>query len=58
MIENSVDRKMKNIHTEAKQMMDQTKSLTADDMEVNNFIELEKKKFKKTDDLQDLLDRY
>lgn len=45
------------VHTEAKQMMDQIKAETAYDMEIKNFIELESKKYKKTDDLEDLLKR-
>jgi hypothetical protein len=38
-------------------MMDQIKAETASDMDIKNFIKLESKKYKKTDDLEDLIRR-
>lgn len=45
------------VHTEAKQMADQIKAETAYDMDIKNFIKLESKKYKKTDDPEDLIRR-
>lgn len=45
------------VHTEAKFMPDQIRAESAYDMDVKNFVQLEKKKFKKTDDLKDMIYR-
>nr|WP_312578133.1 hypothetical protein [Sedimentibacter sp.] len=42
----------------ARQSMDQTKDELPTDIEVQKFIELEKKKYKKTDELRDMIDRH
>ncbi len=42
----------------ARQNIDQTKDESPKDIEVKKFIELEKKKYKKTDELRDMIDRY
>lgn len=51
------DNEIITVHTEAKQAMDQVRAETAVDMDVRKFIELEKKKFKKTDELRDMINR-
>ncbi|GEM_PF-795428 len=57
MTENRTENEMNTVHTEAKLMMDQIKAETASDMDIKNFIKLESKKYKKTDDLEDLIRR-
>ncbi|WP_312810725.1 hypothetical protein [Sedimentibacter sp.] len=41
--------------TEAKQPMDQIRADAVQHMELNDFMELEGKKYKKTDDIDDIL---
>lgn len=41
--------------TESKQVMDQVIAEDYKDREIKNFIEIEKKKYKKTDDIDDIL---
>jgi len=43
---------------QSRQVMDQTKTESSIDIEVKNFIELEKKKYKKTDELKDMINKY
>ncbi len=43
------------ILTEAKQPMDQIRAETAQSMKLNDFMEIEGKKYKKTDDIDDIL---
>lgn len=57
MTENHKENQINTVHTEAKQMPDQIKAETAYDMDIKNFIKLESKKYKKTDDLEDLIKR-
>lgn len=42
----------------SREAMDQTKTESSTDNEVKNFIELEKKKYKKTDELKDMINRH
>ncbi len=46
------------LQTEAKQFIDQMKAEPTSNREVKKFIELEKKKYKKTDKLNDMINRY
>lgn len=55
MTENHNENQINTVYTEAKLMMDQIKAEPASDMDIENFIKLESKKYKKTDDLQDLI---
>ena len=57
MAKNNKKYQINTVHTEAKQMMDQIKAETPYEMEVKNFIELESKKYKKTDGFEDLINR-
>lgn len=45
------------VHTEAKFMQDQIRAESGYKNDVKNFIELERKKYKKTDNLKDMLNR-
>lgn len=40
---------------QSRQAIDHTEAESSIDIEVNNFIELEKKKYKKTDELKDMI---
>lgn len=51
------DNEVKTVHTETKLLADQIRANSAVDLEVSKFIQLEKKKFKKTDDLGDMIHR-
>jgi len=42
----------------SRQAMDQTKAESSTDIEVKKFIDLEKKKYKKNDELRDMINRY
>ncbi|WP_313340299.1 hypothetical protein [Sedimentibacter sp.] len=47
----------KKIFTEAKQPMDQIRADSVQYMELNDFVELEGKKYKKTDDIEDIINK-
>lgn len=49
------DDPLKRIHTETMLLQDQTKAESPVEKDIKNFIELEKKKYKKTDDLKDMI---
>lgn len=45
------------IQTESKFIMDQIKAEATNNREINNFIESEKKKYKKSDEIEDLINK-
>lgn len=47
----------KQVFTEAKQPMDQIRADPVRDRELNNFIKLESKKYKKTDDIDEIINQ-
>lgn len=51
------DDKINTLITESKQVMDQVIAEDYKDREIKNFIEIEKKKYKKTDDIDDFLSK-
>ena len=59
MTENNKDIDINSVHDKARLMPDQfpVNSETPYERAVKNFIEIESKKFKKTDDLNDLINR-
>ena len=46
--------KLKYLETESKLIMDQIKAEATNSREINNYIESEKKKYKKSDEIEDL----
>lgn len=55
MTKNHNENQINTVYTEAKLMMDQIKAEPVSDMDIENFIKLESKKYKKTDELQNLI---
>ena len=55
MTKNHNENQINTVYTEAKLMMDQIKAEPVSEMDIENFIKLESKKYKKTDELQDLI---
>jgi hypothetical protein len=51
------DDRINTLITESKQGMDQVIAENYKDREIKNFIEIEKKKYKKTDDIDDILSK-
>ncbi|MGD9568822.1 MAG: hypothetical protein AB7V48_10960 [Sedimentibacter sp.] len=51
------DDKINILITESKQVMDQVLAESYKDRDIKNFIEIEKKKYKKTDDIDDILNK-
>lgn len=47
----------KQVFTEARQAMDQIRADPIRDRELQNFVELERKKFQKTDDIDDMINQ-
>ena len=55
MTKNHNENQINTVYTEAKLMMDQIKAEPVSEMDIENFIKLESKKYKKIDELQDLI---
>lgn len=54
---NFIDNQMNIIQTEAKQALNHIRAESAYDMKIKSFIELERKKYKRDDDLEDMIRR-
>lgn len=46
------------LETESKLILDQIKATKSKDYDIVNFLESEKKKYKKTDEIEDLLNKF